>query len=191
MDLIVGLGNPGEEYEGTRHNIGFAVVDAIAEKWGVSFKRGSSQYSIARLTGKGEGSILLKPKTYMNRSGSAVQSALSYYGVDRNDVIVVVDDFHLPLGTIRLREKGSAGGHNGLSSVIEHLGTAEFKRIRCGIGIPTMPGNNDAITDFVLGRFRRNEQAEVKAMIERARDAAIIAVNDGFTKAMNVFNTVL
>lgn len=189
MYLLVGLGNPGLEYDGTRHNIGFAVVDAIAKELGVSFKRGLGDFTIAISKSAGSGIILVKPTTYMNRSGIAVRTVIRQYEILLDDLVVISDDFHIPLGTIRLREKGSAGGHNGLTSVIDYLETNEFQRIRCGIESSSMPQEKEYITDFVLGRFRKSEQAEVLSMIDYARDAALFAATEGFAKAMNRFNT--
>ncbi|MBI5215736.1 MAG: aminoacyl-tRNA hydrolase [Ignavibacteriae bacterium] len=189
MYLIIGLGNPGLEYDGTRHNIGFAVVDAVAAQLGLSFKKGLGDYQIAISKLVSSGLILVKPTTYMNRSGQAVKTVMKQYIIEPVNIVVVTDDFHLPLGSVRLRQKGSAGGHNGLTSVIEHLGTNEFARIRCGIESSAMPKDKEKITEFVLGRFRKSEQAEVKAMIDLARDAAIVAMTEGFHKAMNKFNS--
>ncbi len=189
MYLIIGLGNPGLEYDGTRHNIGFAVVDAIGDQLGLSFKRGLGDFQIAVSKLVGSGLLLVKPTTFMNRSGHAVKIVKKQYEIEPNNFVVVADDFHLPLGSVRLRQKGSAGGHNGLTSVIEHLQTNEFARIRCGIESSAMPKDKERITEFVLGRFRKSERTEVKAMIDLARDAAIIAATEGFQKAMNKFNT--
>ncbi len=186
MYLIVGLGNPGMEYDGTRHNIGFAAVDAIASDAGISFKRGLGDFAIAKSTSKGL--VLIKPSTYMNRSGSAVRVALKQHNIEIPNLVVISDDFHIPIGTIRLREKGSAGGHNGLTSIIDSLGTNEFCRIRCGIANSSMPRDKEYISDFVLGRFKKGEQAEVQSMIEHARDAVLMTVSHGFSKAMNTYN---
>ncbi|MBI3193834.1 MAG: aminoacyl-tRNA hydrolase [Ignavibacteriae bacterium] len=189
MYLIIGLGNPGLEYDGTRHNIGFAVVDAVADQLGLSFKKGLGDYQIAISKLVGSGLILVKPSTYMNRSGQAAKAVMHQYGIERTNIVIITDDFHLPLGSVRLRQKGSAGGHNGLTSVIEQLETNEFARIRCGIESSAMPKDMEKITDFVLGRFRKSERSEVKAMIDLARDAAIVAITEGFQKAMNKFNS--
>ncbi|TAK60646.1 MAG: aminoacyl-tRNA hydrolase [Bacteroidetes bacterium] len=189
MLLVVGLGNPGTEYEGTRHNVGFSVADAIAEHVGVRFKRGLGEYVVAISKENKRELLLVKPTTYMNRSGIAVRTVMRQFDLDISQIVIVVDDFHLPLGSIRLREKGAAGGHNGLTSIIECLESNEFKRIRCGIASSSLPQEKEYITKFVLGRFRKSEESEVQQMIERARDAAIMAATDGFHKAMNVFNT--
>ena len=177
MKLLAGLGNPGREYEGTRHNVGFRVVDLLAERAGAVWRvRGDRAEALA-----GE-VLLLKPLTYMNLSGPAVQSALGYRDAVASDCLVVCDDMALPLGAIRLRASGSSGGHHGLDSLIAALGTDAFPRLRVGIGSPPegMPG-----ADFVLGRFRPGEVPSIAG----AAEAAEAWVRLGLQRAMAEHNT--
>lgn len=189
MYLVVGLGNPGIEYEGTRHNIGFAVVDALASQYHLKFRRGVGEFSSTVLKSPVNSILFMKPLTYMNRSGNAVRTIMKQHNIEVHNLVVILDDFHLPLGALRLRQKGSAGGHNGLASVIEQLGTNEFNRIRCGIASAAMPDDKEKITNFVLGHFRKSEQAEVQAMIKHAGDAVLQIVDEGFEQAMNKYNS--
>jgi PTH1 family peptidyl-tRNA hydrolase len=186
---IIGLGNPGSEYEGTRHNIGFAVVDGLAKKLNVNLRSGRGEYAIG-LTAIGEQKLaLVKPLTYMNNSGIAVREIIEWYKVSIQDLIIITDDFHLPLGTLRLRLKGSDGGHNGLYSIINHLQSDEFPRMRCGIESISMPKNKKEMANFVLSPFDKIESDTVHGMIDRAQTAAIAAATDGVETAMNRFNT--
>jgi PTH1 family peptidyl-tRNA hydrolase len=188
VHALIGLGNPGAEYDGTRHNLGFRVIDAISELLNV------------RLTSKGEyllgavmigeiRTLLVKPLTYMNNSGSAIIEVTQYYKVRPADMLVICDDFQLPLGSLRLRPKGSDGGHNGLRSVIYHLRSEEFPRLRCGIAGATMPRRKSELTRFVLSEFDDSEKPAVDQMVRKARDAAITFVAEGLTVAMNKYNT--
>lgn len=180
MKLIVGLGNPGKKYERTRHNTGFLVIDALAEKLDISLNRKAFNAT----TGKGQKVVLMKPETFMNNSGVAVRKAVNYYHLDpERDLIVVYDDLDLPLGKIRLRESGSAGGHNGMKSIISNLGTKDFCRIRIGIG-----GNYSDSVDYVLGRFRADEKQLWMESIERAAEACEEALDRDFQELMNKFN---
>ena len=188
MHLIVGLGNPGEEYVGTRHNIGFNVVDAIAAKLRIRFRSKRGLYSLASGTIRNESVLLLKPLTYMNNSGSAVRELIDLHKIPLSAVQIIVDDFQIPLGKVRLRLKGSDGGHNGLHSIIYQLHTSEFPRIRCGIGSEAMPTEKSQMADFVLTQFEPSESKLAKEMIGLARDAAMAAVIDGFAAAMNQIN---
>lgn len=166
--LVAGLGNPDDRYAGTRHNVGFEVVDLLARQAGVSWSaapRGTSA-AVAVLP---DGCRLIKPLEYMNLSGRAVRAAMEYWKITPEGVMAIVDDFSLTLGVLRLRAAGSAGGHNGLKSMIEHIGTTEFARLRCGIG-PVPPVMDPA--DFVLGRFTRAEEPAVEDMLNRA--AAVV-----------------
>lgn len=164
MKLIVGLGNPGSKYEKTRHNIGFDILDIFARKVGASQYKEKFQGLISEGTHKGEKFYLLKPQTYMNLSGDSVAAMSKFYKIDPNDVIIIYDDMDLPLGNIRYRESGSAGGHNGIKSIISHIGD-KFKRIKCGIG---KPQSKDVNIDFVLGRFTKEEQILVDGMISNS-----------------------
>jgi len=157
--MIVGLGNPGKEYENTRHNIGFAVVDAFAKRHGIAVTRRDHQALVGDGIVSGARVFLMKPQTFMNLSGQSVAAFLRMRPLDPADILVVTDDIALPLGRLRLRAEGSAGGHNGLKSLIAHLHGQAFPRLRFGVGAP--PGGAAQI-DYVLGRFGRSEQAEVE-----------------------------
>jgi PTH1 family peptidyl-tRNA hydrolase len=185
MIAIFGLGNPGKDYEMTRHNVGFMVVDALAEKIGFSFKPGAGDYLVGSGRYAGKEVLLVKPLTYMNNSGIAVKDVLENYKIDLRDILVICDDLNLPLGVIRIRQKGSDGGHNGLYSIIYHLKTIEFPRLRCGIGNAEKMKN---MVDFVLSRFDDDEMGTLKEMIERAVHATLCFISDGILVAMNKFN---
>ena len=187
--LVVGLGNPGKEYDRTRHNIGFAVLDRLAEKWDCSFRRKwrfSAEIAEAA-TGDAGKVVLAKPRTYMNRSGSAVSAMLSWLKVEPAQLLAVVDDADLPLGQIRLRASGGSGGHNGLRAIIETLGgNEEFARLRVGIG-RSAPAGAD-ITGHVLGKFALQEREMAEQAVATAVEAVECCVRDGLTEAMNQFN---
>ena len=187
MKLIVGLGNPGREYRETRHNVGFLVVDEIARRHNVGWAAGPSQIA-ETLVGKKFGAeplLLAKPLTYMNLSGDAVAGLARYFDIAHEDLFVVVDEAALPFGKLRARARGSAGGHNGLKSVIERLGTTEFSRLRLGVG--RGDGRRD-LADHVLAKFERGEQADLETLIARAADAAEMFAAEGISKVMNVYN---
>jgi PTH1 family peptidyl-tRNA hydrolase len=182
MKAIVGLGNPGSEYAGTRHNVGFEVVDELARRWHVTLKKWKAIAEIALV--KDRGVVLVEPKTYMNESGRAVSAVMAFYKILPEDVLIVVDEAQLPLGKLRLRPSGSAGGHNGLKSVIEHVGR-DFPRLRIGVD----RGDRDwDLSDRVLSRFPRTEREVVDRAVTRAADAADTFVSDGVHLAMNRFN---
>lgn len=184
MKLIVGLGNPGKEYEKTRHNTGFLVIDEIASELGVSLTTKKFKACICKCNYKNESIILMKPSTYMNLSGEAVIEAVKFYRLDPSDIIVIYDDLDLPVGKIRLREKGSAGGQNGMKNIISHLHTQEFDRIRVGIGkdthIPTV--------DYVLGKTKKEDLPAYENALKEAKDAVLYAIENDFSKAMCKFN---
>ncbi len=185
MKLIVGLGNPGPQYRDTRHNAGFMVADALAARWGVDQWREQHRALTASVRVGAEAVLLAKPMTFMNLSGEAVSGLARFYRVEPADVLVIVDEVALPLGRLRARPEGSAGGHNGLKSVIQHLGTTAFPRLRVGVG------RGDArrdLADHVLGRFEPSERAEVEAAVLRAAEAAETFVSDGIGRVMNAFN---
>jgi len=186
--LLAGLGNPGDEYADTRHNVGFRVLDDLATRWGSTRHRivGDSLLTSARVDGATV--ILCKPLTYMNNSGVAVAEVLSRYGIPIENMLVVVDDFALPLGTIRIRGKGSDGGHNGLYSIIQSVGSQAFPRVRCGIGRTPLPPK-EGIAEFVLSPFERDELVIAEAMFKRAADAVAEVVRSGLGAAMNKFNS--
>ncbi len=168
MKLIVGLGNPGREYRETRHNVGFMVVEEIARRHGIGWAAGPSQIA-ETMVGKKFGPepvMLAKPLTYMNNSGDAVAGLTRYYDIAHEDLFIVVDEAALPFGKLRARARGSAGGHNGLKSVIERLGTTEFSRLRLGVG--RGDGRRD-LADHVLAKFERGEQADLETLITRRR----------------------
>lgn len=179
--LVVGLGNPGSEYHGTRHNVGFDVVDLLAAEWGLNWERTKSWHS---LWAKGEKAILVKPVTYMNRSGDAVIAVSNFYKIAPSEILVVLDDFALELGRLRLRPEGGPGGHNGLESIIVELGTEAIPRLRIGIGAAPTEGP----VDYVLGRFFDEERPVVAKMIPRAVEAVKCAIDKGLLSAMNLFN---
>ena len=187
MKQIVGLGNPGREYRDTRHNVGFMVVDEIARRHGIDWASGPSQIT-ETLIGKRFGAepmMLAKPLTYMNNSGDSVAGLVRYFNVAHDELFVVVDEAALPFGKLRARARGSAGGHNGLKSIIERLGTTEFSRLRLGVG--RGDGRRD-LADHVLARFERGEQADLETLITRAADAAEMFAAEGISKVMNAFN---
>jgi peptidyl-tRNA hydrolase, PTH1 family len=188
--LIVGLGNPGGEYAQTRHNAGFMVLEQFAEWRRASWKMEERfQARLARAEFRGKRLVLCQPQTYMNLSGIAVQAVSSFYKVPVGQVIVVVDDADLPLGTVRMRPSGSAGGHHGLESIEQHLGTRQYARIRIGIG----RGADGArqIKDYVLSRFSKSELALLKAILDRACSQIECWLTEGAGKAMNEFNGVI
>ena len=181
--LVVGLGNPGPEYLLTRHNIGFLVLDAWADEEGVRFRNESAQHAHSLVLPSGE--RLVKPMTYMNESGKSVGAWLDWLKLKVSDLLVIVDDVALPMGQLRLRPDGSAGGHNGLKSIENHLGTSQYARLRCGVdGVP--PGW--ALEKWVLSRFRKEEEDAVGEMICKARLAIECCQSEGIAVAMNRFN---
>ncbi len=183
--LIIGLGNIGNKYCSTRHNIGFDIVEAVARDLKIKFEKTNSLYLEAVKRTDDSEIVLIKPTTYMNLSGLAVDALLQNYNLDPDAILVVVDDFNLPLGKVRFRKFGSDGGHNGLASIIEQLGTDSFKRLRIGIG--PIPDNIDTI-DFVLSEFTKDETIEVEKIIENAAGAIIYAMKHDFDSAMNKYN---
>ncbi|HXF06858.1 MAG TPA: aminoacyl-tRNA hydrolase [Blastocatellia bacterium] len=186
MKAIVGLGNPGPDYARTRHNLGFLVVDALAEGARISLDRIECDAFVGRGGVADVAVLLAKPRTFMNRSGDAVACLVSTYALEPADVLVVVDDLALPLGTIRLRRRGRSGGHNGLKSIIEALGTTDFPRLRLGIK-PECP-IEDTVA-FVLSEFEEHEWPLVEAMIARAIEAITVFLREGIDAAMSRFNS--
>lgn len=183
--LIVGLGNPGKRYEGTRHNIGFMVVDAVASREREVFRAGRGEYLLCRLRVADRELLLQKPLTYMNLSGAAVQHALHYFKLTSEALLVIADDIHLPFGKLRFRGQGSDGGHNGLSSVIAALGTQNFSRLRIGVGNDFLKG---AQSDFVLSSFAADEKEELNDVVNRAADAVLHYCEHGLASVMNAYN---
>jgi peptidyl-tRNA hydrolase, PTH1 family len=191
MKAIFGLGNPGPRYKGTRHNVGFEVVDQLARRLGLlEFDAWYGKADYVKGSSGGESIVLAKPLTFMNDSGQAVGELARFYKIDISDLLIVVDEVHLPLGKLRARARGSAGGHNGLKSVIAHLGD-QFPRLRLGVGRgPEGPGGNAQrdLADHVLSRFEADERDEVARMIARAADAAETFVTEGIAGVMNQYN---
>lgn len=183
MKLIVGLGNPGREYAGTPHNIGFDVVDAVAGRHGLSWE--SSPEAAVMTRWRSAGAILAKPLTFMNLSGHAVGGLLRYFRIEPLDLLVVVDEVNLELGRLRMRERGSAGGHNGLKSLIDQMGTSEFARLRIGVGRGEGRRN---LSSHVLARFAAEDRAAVAETVDRSADAVEVFIAEGAAAVMNRFN---
>jgi PTH1 family peptidyl-tRNA hydrolase len=185
MKLIVGLGNPGAKYDGTRHNVGFAAVDLLAKRHGAQWE--TAPRGVEALVGRwrAQDVVLAKPLTFMNLSGAAMVGLLQFYKIDTADALVIVDEVQLETGRLRIRGEGSAGGHNGLKSIIASLGTMQFARLRIGVGRGDARRN---LADHVLARFDADERDTIAEVIDRAADAAETFVVDGLAIAMNRFN---
>jgi PTH1 family peptidyl-tRNA hydrolase len=185
VKLIVGLGNPGEKYTHTRHNIGFDIIDYCANQWQVEMNEVKFKGIYGMKLIDGEKVFLLKPMTYMNLSGESVRPLMEYFKIDLKDVLVIYDDLDLPVGKIRLREKGGHGGHNGMKSISAHLGLNEFKRIRVGIDRPTQ---GESISNYVLGKFSKEERLEMEDVIKTVASASEYWLGHEFLEVMNKFN---
>lgn len=185
--LIVGLGNPGAKYEMTRHNAGFLAVDLLAIKENLNIKKLKYHALVGDTVINGKKCLVMKPQTFMNNSGEAVGEACHFYKIPPEKVIVISDDISLDVGKIRIKRKGSAGGHNGLKSIIAHLGSENFVRIKVGVG--KKPSADYDLVDWVLGRFPKELEKELKSALENAVDALPYIVNDEIDKAMNLFNS--
>jgi PTH1 family peptidyl-tRNA hydrolase len=183
--LIAGLGNPGRQYRSNRHNVGFMVLDKLAERLGVSFSRVESQALVTKADFEGNRLILVKPQTFMNLSGQAVVSLARFYKVPDDNLMVVFDDVDLPFEMLRLRPGGGSGGQKGMASIIERLGTQDFPRLRFGIDRP--PGRMDA-ADYVLQDFSRSQIEFLPSLLDRAVEAILLFVDQGLQAAMNKFN---
>lgn len=186
MKFIVGLGNPGRKYKRTRHNIGFMVVDELLlrYKWKLNNKKFNGKYSLEHYNG--EKVILLQPQTFMNLSGEAIKEVINYYKIKTENILVIYDDLDLSVGRIRLREKGGHGGHNGVRSVIDHLGTKNFKRLRIGVG---RPAGSIPVVDYVLAPFSKDEKDDANISIQLAADACETwLTTNSFADAMNKYN---
>ena len=188
MKLIVGLGNPGSEYAGTRHNIGFSAIDLLSSRSGIGLSSSKFSAESGQGTIAGERSILLKPQTFMNLSGQSVGPAAHFYKLSAEDLIVIHDELDLPLGQMQIRRGGGTGGHNGLKSIVQCLGTGDFIRIRVGTGKPQGPNAKERVVGFVLGRFSGDEQALADEMIQKTADAVEAILSQGLSKAMTAFN---
>ncbi|HEV8062334.1 MAG TPA: aminoacyl-tRNA hydrolase [Gemmataceae bacterium] len=184
MKIVVGLGNPGNKYAGTRHNVGFVVVDTLAKGPGASRFQGRFQSQIAEVIEGSEKLLLLKPDTFMNLSGQAVRSAVDFYQTPLTDLLVVCDDFNLPLGKLRVRSGGTHGGHNGLRDIQQHLGTTGYSRLRIGIGSP----DEGQAVNHALGRFRPSERPVIDDAIELAVQAVVVWATRGVDDCMNQYN---
>ena len=185
MYIIAGLGNPGKEYAGSRHNVGFMTLDELADRYNIDVREKAHKALIGKGMIEGNKVILVKPQTYMNLSGESIRSVMDYYKTEPSDFIVIYDDISLEPGQIRIRKKGSAGGHNGIKNIIAHLGTQEFPRIRIGVG--EKPRGMD-LADYVLGRFPKEQQAVMEEAYRDAAEAACMMIEDGADAAMNHYN---
>jgi len=186
LKLIVGLGNPGQEYRETRHNVGFMVVDALVDRWRVADQWREKFEALQIKTVRGDEPVIIaKPLTFMNLSGQAVQALAGFYKIEPADIFVVTDDVALPLGRLRARSEGGAGGHNGLKSMIQSLATQAFPRMRVGVG---RGDDRRDLADHVLGRFEADERDTVSAAVLRAADATEMFLSEGIGRVMNAFN---
>ncbi|MGN1165031.1 MAG: aminoacyl-tRNA hydrolase [Lachnospiraceae bacterium] len=186
MYIIVGLGNPTLQYEGTRHNVGFDVIDALADKYNISVETRKSRAFIGKGIIEGQKVILAKPQTYMNLSGESVRSLVDYYKIDEEqELLVIYDDISLGVGQLRIRKKGSAGGHNGIKNIISHLDTTVFARIKIGVG--EKPKKYD-LADYVLSRFSKAEREEMEKGYEKAVNAVAMILRGEIDAAMNEYN---
>ncbi len=188
MKLIVGLGNPGPEYARTRHNAGFMAIDRLATRHGLSGAKSKFHAGVLEGAIAGDKCVLLQPVTYMNRSGLAVGEAVAFYKLALSDLLIVVDDVALPVGRLRLRAGGSAGGHNGLADIERALGTSEYPRLRIGIDPPTSGGGRVRQHDYVLGRFSPDQVLKLEPLLDVACHAIESWIADGIAKAMSLYN---
>lgn len=185
MFLIVGLGNPGKEYEKTRHNLGFDVIDCIGSKYDIQLNRKKFKSICGEGIIDNEKVILMKPQTYMNLSGESLIEAVNFYKIENENIIVIYDDISLEIGRIRLRSQGSAGGHNGIKSIIANLNSDKFNRIKVGAGSP-----DGGLVSHVLGKFSKEERPKIEEVLVVAADAAEGIVCNGMSQAMNQFNGI-
>ena len=185
MYVVVGLGNPGKQYERTRHNVGFDVIDILAKEYGISVSKIKHKALIGEGRIGSEKVLLVKPQTYMNLSGETLIDIYNYYKVDMENIIVVYDDIDLDVGKIRIRKKGSGGTHNGMRSITKCLGSNDFPRVRVGVSKPR-PGQD--LADFVLSRFRKEESDDVELGLEKAAKAVDVMIKDNVDLAMNKYN---
>jgi PTH1 family peptidyl-tRNA hydrolase len=184
MKIVAGLGNPGRSYHGTRHNVGFAVIDALAENPRCGAFQERFHAEVAELWEDPHKVLLVRPLTFMNLSGRCVRAIADFYQVEWNDLLVVCDDFNLPLGKLRLRSRGTHGGHNGLRDIQSHIGTTVYPRLRIGVGAPAA---GEAV-DYVLGRFRPSERPVIDETIAQAVQAVAVWIHEGIQPAMNQYN---
>jgi len=187
MYVIVGLGNPGKKYENTRHNVGFAVIDKLSKDCDIKVNKSKHSAKIGEGVIEGVKVVLAKPQTYMNLSGMSVRSLMDFYKIDpESELIIISDDIDLPTGNLRIRKSGSAGGHNGLKSIIANVGTQGFTRIRVGVGAKV---EGEDLADHVLGHFNKDDAKIIEIAAETAAEAIKTMLTDGVDKAMNKFNT--
>lgn len=185
MKMIVGLGNPGKEYENTRHNLGFMLLDEFVRKYNVSFDKEKFNSDYAMFSVNGEKYLLIKPKTYMNLSGEAVRKFYDYFNIDIEDILVIYDDLDTKTANFRLRNRGSSGGHNGIKSIIAHLSTEKFNRLKIGIDRPT---NGMKVSDYVLGRFSKEEIIELEKIYANSNECIEDFSKMSFIDLMNKYN---
>ena len=185
MKIIVGLGNPGDRYRNTRHNVGFHCIDLLAHRWGIDVKERRAKAVLGRGRFQEREVVLAKPRTFMNRSGEAINYLVARFGVKPADIVVIYDEMDLPVGRIRIRPGGSPAGHNGIRSIIGELHTQNFPRVRVGIGQPDMKGGQ---VSHVLNRFSEDEATEISAAVRRVADAMECLLEENITVAMNRFN---
>lgn len=186
MKLIIGLGNPGADYKGTRHNIGFQAIDALADDYNINPNRNRFKAFLGEGRLAGNKIVLAKPQTYMNLSGESVQMLAKWYKISPKDILIIYDDVSLPPGSIKIREKGGAGGHNGIKNIIQHLATDEFQRIKVGIGEKPQSWN---LADYVLSRFSKVEMEIIDKTMEDIVDAVNIIIEKDIEVAMNKYNS--
>ncbi len=185
MKLVVGLGNPGRRYEGTRHNVGYAVLAEMARRFGSGRPKVRFHGELLDANLDGVRALLLSPTTYMNRSGLSVQAAAAFYKIVEDDILVICDDLNLPVAKLRVRRGGSSGGQKGLEDIIRRLGTDQFPRLRIGIGSP--PGPGDAV-DYVLGKGSQEERELIEQAVRESADAVVVWAHDGIETCMNQYN---
>lgn len=188
MKIICGLGNPGRQYENNRHNIGFLVLDVLAQRWRAPFSAAKFDAELATATVAGEKVLLLKPQTFMNLSGTSLGAAARFYKVPAHDVLVVHDELDFPFAKLQLRAGGGSGGHNGLKSIHEAWGEEQYARLRFGIGKPTGPGARERVVGHVLGDFSKDERDALPEFIGKSVDICEAWAREGLAKAMNRFN---
>lgn len=186
MKCIIGLGNPGKKYEKTRHNIGFQVIDELAHRHHLSLTKSKFKCDYEIYNNGTTSVIFVKPQTFMNLSGEGIQPLIHFFKINLEDILVIYDDLDLPTGKIRLREKGGHGGHNGIRSIIQHVGSKDFKKVRLGIGRPT---NSVSIVDYVLQPFSKGEIEDVEQMIQKAADACDMWIEKPYNEVMNAYNS--
>ena len=191
MKIVIGLGNPGSKYEFTRHNIGFRIIDSLARDMGIEFNKVKSYYSlISRGMINNYKVMLVKPQTFMNLSGRAVNRVVSYYKIPLQDLLIVYDDLNLELGQVRIRKKGSSGGHKGIESIMQYLNSEDIPRLRIGIGNPSVNYNFDCAS-YVLSNFNNDEEDKIAEVIQLSTEAVKTIIEDGFEKAMRKYNRKL